>query len=313
MPIPNPEKYLALMYGVVRTFSRVAYYLDVPWEDVHGEAKVLLMDIMNSPKAQDRSAEENATYIAINLRWGLSSMFRKIRKERWLVLLTDEEMRVFSQTGRLPEFTGNRNLNFGRNRFPKHGAKVHLRASRSGSVDWRWGTHRQSNSEWLSNRLDIERFLSWVSRKYGNQTRRAFVRFYREGYSSEEVAKELRITASGLYSRFHRIVHAYRELLAKPAEERKIAYNAPHTTTVKPKRVRREIAHGTLSGYRYCKCELCRQAKRESNRKHWEKRLAEGTHGAVEHYDKGCRCTECRRAKAKYWQDKNALKQGLIN
>ena len=58
--------------------------------------------------------------------------------------------------------------------------------------------------------------------------------------------------------------------------------------------------HGTLSSFRYCRCEVCRAAKSQYNKEHDKRprRRPPLEHGTVRMYSRGCRCETCRAANA---------------
>jgi hypothetical protein len=62
------------------------------------------------------------------------------------------------------------------------------------------------------------------------------------------------------------------------------------------------IRHGTESAYEWhdCRCDRCRLRHNERVRRNRAERLAAGrlTHGTRSAYDAGCRCDQCRVAKA---------------
>jgi hypothetical protein len=58
--------------------------------------------------------------------------------------------------------------------------------------------------------------------------------------------------------------------------------------------------HGTVSSYRYCRCELCKEAKREWARRHYgsQPKRDPPDHGEYRMYRSGCRCSLCRSANS---------------
>ncbi|MFG3579224.1 hypothetical protein [Micromonospora chersina] len=71
------------------------------------------------------------------------------------------------------------------------------------------------------------------------------------------------------------------------------------------------IRHGTMTGYTtdLCRCEECRAAIREYQRKRRKNRAkqppkrSELKHGTAGRYRKGCRCEECCEAFLEYGRD----------
>lgn len=71
--------------------------------------------------------------------------------------------------------------------------------------------------------------------------------------------------------------------------------------------------HGTLTSYKYCKCDLCRKAKSDWNRKMkpprqtTDRKSARGTHGtrAAYKYCEPPKCNSCKAAHAAYMNNYN--------
>ena len=72
---------------------------------------------------------------------------------------------------------------------------------------------------------------------------------------------------------------------------------------------RRPLQHGTLSAFRYCRCERCREAKRSYMRVYMRQKRGSGRglvplphHGERARYLRGCRCPACKAAHTTYMQ-----------
>lgn len=75
--------------------------------------------------------------------------------------------------------------------------------------------------------------------------------------------------------------------------------------------VKGQPVHGTVSSYRYCRCQECRAAKSDDNARRNRARgippkqgLAHGTYGC---YRKGCRCDACRQANTAHHREYRML------
>jgi len=81
-------------------------------------------------------------------------------------------------------------------------------------------------------------------------------------------------------------------------------------TLEEKKQVRAEGTHGTLSSYRYCHCDICKEACAAYNREYhgWRKRIP-AEHGTYSKYKSGCKCDECKEANNLYM--KNYYKKKL--
>jgi len=68
----------------------------------------------------------------------------------------------------------------------------------------------------------------------------------------------------------------------------------------------RQVSHGVLAGYsRGCRCDACRQAKREYNKADKARRFppkpkVELAHGTLGRFNKGCRCEPCVLVRKEY-------------
>lgn len=65
--------------------------------------------------------------------------------------------------------------------------------------------------------------------------------------------------------------------------------------------------HGTYAMYRRkCRCDVCREYQRARVAKSRASRLASGrlSHGTRSSYDAGCRCTDCKRARATVYRQR---------
>ncbi len=71
----------------------------------------------------------------------------------------------------------------------------------------------------------------------------------------------------------------------------------------------RPLQHGTLTAFRYCKCEPCRTAKRAYMLAYMRRRRGPPrglaplpAHGQRARYQRGCRCPACKAAHTTYMQ-----------
>ena len=81
--------------------------------------------------------------------------------------------------------------------------------------------------------------------------------FYLRDMEAKDIAPIVGLAENTIYTRLSRIKKQLR------GEKRWVS---------RPKKKKKELKHGTLSMYRYCKCDLCKKAKSDFNHKHWVNR-----------------------------------------